>query len=127
MAALGKYFAGLAIIISCLGLLGLIFFMTERRAKEISIRKVLGSSTASLIQLLSLGFTKMILIAVVIAIPISVYLTNMWLNNFAYRIELEWWFFALAILIGASLAYLTIFRQILSTAKLHPVEVLRSE
>ena len=127
MAALGKYFAGLAIIISCLGLLGLIFFMTERRAKEISIRKVLGSSTASLIQLLSLGFTKMILIAVVIAIPISVYLTNMWLNNFAYRIELEWWFFALAILIGASLAYLTIFRQILSTAKLNPVEVLRSE
>ncbi len=127
MAALGRYFAALAIILSCLGLLGLIFFMTEGRRKEICIRKILGSSTAELIQLLSLGFTKMMAVAALIAIPISLYLANEWLSRFAYRIDVEWWFFALAILIGAGLSYLTIFRQILSTAKLNPAEVLRNE
>ncbi|MBX2875665.1 MAG: ABC transporter permease [Saprospiraceae bacterium] len=127
MSGLGRYFAALAILISCLGLLGLIFFMTEGRKKEISIRKVLGSSTAELIRLLSFGFSKMILVAALIAVPISYYLAASWLGNFAYRIELEWWYFILAILIGVSLSYITIFRQIFQTANLNPAEVLRRE
>ncbi len=127
MSGLGRYFALLAILLSSLGLLGLIFFMTEGRRKEISIRKVLGSSTSELVRLLSLGFTKMILIAGIIAIPVSLYAANAWLGGFAYRIELEWWFFAVSILVGATLSYSTIFRQILYTARLNPVDVLRSE
>lgn len=127
ISGLGRYFALLAILLSSLGLLGLIFFITEGRRKEMSIRKVLGSTTSELVRLLSLGFSRMIITASVIAIPISLYLANAWLDNFAYRIELEWWFFALSILIGAGLSYLTIFRQIFYTARLNPVEVLRNE
>ena len=93
VASLSKYFAGLTILISCLGLFGLAAFTAERRLKEIGIRKVLGSSEGGIIYLLSADFTKIVITAIVIALPISYLLINKWLDGFAYKIPLEWWYF----------------------------------
>lgn len=127
VASLGQYFAILAILISCLGLLGLVFFMAERRRKEISIRKVLGSSSWGLVRLLSKDFTNLILIAAILAVPLSFYAAKQWLLTFAYHIELHWGYFALAIIIGLALSWMTIIRQILLAARVNPAEVLRNE
>src|SRR5690606_1543440 len=94
VSVLAKYFTGLAIIISCLGVLGLAAFTTEKRRKEIGIRKVLGSSEKDIIFLLSGNFTKMVLLGIFIAIPLSYYAVAAWLTSFAYNIGLHWWYFA---------------------------------
>ena len=94
VATLSKYFAGLAILISCLGLFGLAAFTAERRVKEIGIRKILGSSNRAIVYLLSGEFTKMVVVAIAIALPVSWYLASEWLEGFAFHIDLEWWFFA---------------------------------
>jgi len=127
VASLGQYFALLAILISCLGLLGLVFFMAERRRKEISIRKILGSSIWELVRLLTKDFTSLVLLAATLAIPISFLAAKRWLLTFAYHIELHWGYFALAVIIGLALSWLTIIRQVLLAAKLNPAEVLRNE
>lgn len=93
VGSLSKYFAGLSILISCLGLLGLAAFTAERRIKEIGIRKVLGASEWKIIELLSGDFAKMVLVAIVVALPVSYYATKHWLDNFAYKIDLVWWDF----------------------------------
>ncbi len=124
---LSKYFAGLAIIISCLGLFGLTTFMTERRIKEIGIRKVLGSSVWNIVYLLTSDFSKMVLVAIVLGLPISYYIGSSWLDNFAYSIQLNWWFFALAGLSTLIVAWVTVATQTLKTAKMNPTRSLRSE
>ncbi|MEJ0054685.1 MAG: FtsX-like permease family protein [Bacteroidota bacterium] len=94
VSVLSRYFAGIAILISCLGLFALAAFTAEKRLKEIGIRKVLGSSEASIVYLLSADFTKIVFIAILLALPASYFMTRYWLDTFAFRIPLQWYYFA---------------------------------
>jgi ABC-type antimicrobial peptide transport system permease subunit len=127
VAILSKYFAVLAIFISCLGLFGLAAFTAERRLKEIGIRKVLGSSELGIVFLLSGDFTKMVVLAVVIAIPASYLLITYWLSSFAYRIPLTWWYFALGGVLALITAWLTVGTQAIKAARVNPARCLKDE
>lgn len=127
VATLSKYFSIIAIMISCLGLLGLASYSTERRIKEIGVRKVLGSSQFAIVRLVSGEFTKIVLAAVVFSLPISYWITKSWLNGFAYRIELSWWFFVLAGATAVLIAWLTIGFQTIKAARINPAQCLRNE
>ncbi|GAB3916374.1 ABC transporter permease [Larkinella terrae] len=120
-------FAGLAVFIACLGLFGLAAFTTLQRTKEIGVRKVLGASVASIVALLSRDFLRLVVVAIVIATPIGWYAMNQWLADFAYRIDLEWWVFALAGLLAVAVALLTVSYQSIKAALVNPVRSLRSE
>ncbi len=120
-------FAGLAIFISCLGLFGLVTFTAEARTKEIGVRKVLGASTSSIVALLSKDFLKLILIAIGIASPVAWWAMNTWLQEFAYKIDIAWWVFALAGGLATAVALLTISFQSVKAALTNPVTSLRSE
>jgi ABC-type antimicrobial peptide transport system permease subunit len=124
---LSNVFAFLAICISCLGLLGLIMFTAEQRIKEIGIRKVLGASVTSIMQLLSGDFLKLIFIAILIASPIAWLAMNSWLSDYAYKINISWWMFAMAGGIVVLIAIFTISFQALKAAVANPVKSLRSE
>lgn len=125
VASLARYFAIFAIIISCLGLFGLAAFTAERRQKEIGIRKVLGSSVVNIVYLLSADFTKMVGAAVIFALPISYFLMKNWLDRFAYRIDLEIWFFALAAVLSFFIAWATVGSQAFKAARVNPTKCLR--
>ncbi len=127
VASLSRYFAGMAILISCLGIFGLASFMGEQRKKEISIRKILGSSVWQVVGLLAKDFTFMVLVAIVVAVPLSYWMANEWLSHFAYHIELEWWFFGLAAVMCLLFTWLTVGRETLKVATLNPVHSLRNE
>jgi putative ABC transport system permease protein len=127
VSILSRYFAGLSVLISCLGLFGLAAFTAEMKIKEIGIRKVLGSSVFGIVRLLSGEFTKMILIAIGIALPLSYLAVKNWLDNFAYHINLEWWYFAGAGIITITIALLTVSFQSVKAALVNPAESLRSE
>ena len=120
-------FAGLAVLISCLGLFGLAAFMAEQRTKEIGIRKVLGASAFGIAALLSKDFLKLVLIAIVIASPIAWYAMNRWLEGFAYKITIGWGVFALAGALAVGIALLTVSFQSIKAALMDPVKSLRSE
>lgn len=120
-------FAGLAIVIACLGLFGLAAFSAEQRTKEIGIRKVLGASVAGIVNLLSLEFVKLVILASVVASPVAWFAMNKWLENFAYRIEIDWWVFALAGGLALMIALLTVSTQAIRAALANPVESLRYE
>ncbi len=120
-------FSVLAILIACLGLFGLASFSAQQRRKEIGIRKVLGASVSEIVQLLSKDFLKLVFIATIIAIPISWIAMNKWLEDFAYRVSIEWWVFAIAGLAALLIALLTISFQSLKAAIENPVKSLRSE
>ncbi len=120
-------FTILAILITCLGLFGLVAFAAEARTKEIGVRKVLGASVSSVVLLLSKDFLKLVGIAVAIALPVAWYLAGQWLQNFAYHVDFEWWVFALAGLLSVGIALLTISFQSIKAAFLNPVTSLRSE
>ncbi|HTM93385.1 MAG TPA: ABC transporter permease [Flavisolibacter sp.] len=117
----------LGILIACLGLLGLATFAAQQRVKEIGIRKVLGASIVSIVQLLSKDFLKLVLIAFVIALPVGWYAANRWLQDFAYRIDVKWWVFLLAGLIAVMIAFVTISFQTIKAAIANPVKNLRTE
>ena len=117
----------LGIIIACLGLLGLATFAAQQRVKEIGIRKVLGASVANVTLLLSRDFLKLVVIAIAIAIPVGWYSMNKWLQDFAYRISVEWWVFLLAAIISLAIAFLTISFQAIKAATANPVKSLRTE
>jgi len=127
VSTLSKYFAALAILISCLGLFGLATFTAERRLKEIGIRKILGATDLGIVRLLSGDFTKMVLVAIVIALPISFFIAKNWLEGFAYRIDLEWWFFAGAGLLALLIAWFTVGLQTVKAARVNPTECLKDE
>jgi ABC-type antimicrobial peptide transport system permease subunit len=127
VSRLSNYFAFLAIFISCLGLLGLVMFMAQQRTKEIGIRKVLGASVSNVVGLLSKDFLKLVLIALIIAIPFGWYGMNKWLQDFAYRINIEWWVFVLAAIIVTVIALLTMSFQAIKAAVSNPVKSLRTE
>jgi putative ABC transport system permease protein len=120
-------FATLAILISCLGLFGLVMFAAEQRIKEISVRKVLGASLVQIISLFSKDFVKLILIAFIIAAPLAWYYMNQWLQGFAYRIPISWWIFALAGFTSVAIALLTMSYQTIKAGMSNPVKSLRAE
>ncbi len=117
----------MAILISCLGLFGLAAFNTERRSKEIGIRKVLGSSVWGIVTMLSSDFIKMTLIAILVALPFSYWLATKWLDNFYYKITLDWSYFALAAALTLVIAWSAIAWQTLKAASLSPITCLRDE
>ncbi len=125
--SLFKVFAGLAMLISCLGLWGLATFAAQQRTKEIGIRKVLGATTAGIVGLLSKDFLSLVILSLVIASPIAYFFMNKWLQDFAYRIDIQWWVFALAGAAAVGLAFLTVSYQSVKAALANPVKSLRSE
>ncbi len=119
--------AGLAILIACLGLLGLAAFAVEQRTKEIGLRKVLGASVSGVTALLSKDFVKLVVAANLIAWPAAWFAMNKWLENFAYRIEISWWIFVLAGGIALVIALMTVSTQAIRAALANPVESLKYE
>jgi len=124
---LTNVFAVLGIAISCLGLLGLVMFAAEQRTKEIGIRKVLGATVASIVNLLSKEFLALVLLSFLIAAPIAGYFMHEWLQGFAYKIELSWWIFALAGTTAVIVTLLTISIQSIQSAMANPVKSLKVE
>jgi len=120
-------FAGLAIFIACLGLLGLISYTVVQRTKEIGIRKVLGASAQSIVTLLTKDFLSLVALAFLIATPVAWYVMHQWLQDFANRIDIEWWVFALAGIMALMIAMLTVGFQSIKAAFANPVDTLRSE
>ncbi|MFC6103482.1 ABC transporter permease [Olivibacter domesticus] len=120
-------FAVLAIFIACLGLFGLAAFTTEQRTKEIGIRKVLGASINGIVQLLSKDFIRLVFVAIVIASPIAWWAMNKWLEDFAYKIEIQWWVFAIAGMTAIIIALITVSFQAIKAAVANPTKSLRSE
>jgi ABC-type antimicrobial peptide transport system permease subunit len=124
---LSHVFAGLAIVISCMGLLGLAMFAAEQRRKELSIRKILGASISTIIRRFSNDFIKLVLLALVVAIPLSWLAMTSWLEDFAYSVELSWWIFILAGITAIALTFVTISVQAIMTALENPAKNLRAE
>lgn len=120
-------FAGLTILISCLGLFGLATYMAENRIKEIGIRKVLGASVSSIASLLSGDFLKLVIISIVIAIPVAWWGMNEWLKDYAYRVDIEWWVFIAAGLVALAIALITVSFQAIRAAVANPAKSLRTE
>jgi putative ABC transport system permease protein len=120
-------FACIAIFIACLGLLGLSAFAISQRVKEIGVRKVLGANTTTIVSLLSKDFLKLVLIAAVIAFPVAWYVMHNWLQDFAYRISIQWWVFIIAAVAAALIALITVGMQAIKAAMVNPVKSLRSE
>jgi len=127
MGSLFNVFAILAIFISCMGLYGLSAFLAEQRTKEIGVRKVLGASVFNVVYLLSTGFTRLILIAVVIAVPIAWFAINSWLKSFAYRVNADWVVFLAASLAALAIAWITVSYESIKAAVMNPVKSLRTE
>ncbi len=127
VAVLSKYFAGIAIIISCLGLFGLAAFTAQKRQKEIGIRKVIGASVGNVVAMLSKDFLVLVLVALCIAFPISWWLMNNWLQSFAYRIHLSPWIFVVSGFSVVLITLITISFQSIKAAVMNPVESLRAE
>lgn len=119
--------AGLSVVIGCLGLLGLIIYTAQKRVREIGIRKVLGAGVGNLVTLLSVDLLKLVGIAVLLAIPIAWWTMDQWLQNFAYRIHISWWVFALSAAAAILIAVFTISFQAFKAALMNPVKSLRSE
>lgn len=122
-----RWSAGLCILISCLGLLGLVMYITNTRTKEIGVRKVLGASVGQIVALLSKDFVSLVLVAFLITLPIAWWAMNNWLQDFVYRTSLSWWIFAIT---GAGMlliAMLILSIRTIKSAIENPVRSLRSE
>ena len=127
VAVLARYFAGMAILISALGLLGLAAFTAERRRKEIGIRKALGASELGIVWLLTSSLTWLVVVAIALALPLSYLLLQRWLEGFAYRVAWQWWYFAAPGLGALLIAWLTVSVQAWRAARRNPVLSLRAE
>ncbi|RYY26247.1 MAG: FtsX-like permease family protein [Chitinophagaceae bacterium] len=120
-------FAGLTIAISCLGLFGLATYMAENRSKEIGIRKVLGASVGSLIQLLTKEFVALVFVAIIIAVPVGWLSMNKWLEDFTYRISISWLTFVTAGVLALLIAIVTVSFQAVKAAVVNPIKSIRTE
>ncbi len=127
LAGIVGYFTMIAILICCLGLFGLAAFSAEQRVKEIGVRKVLGASVSGIVGLLSKDFLKLVFVAIVIASPLAWYIMNKWLQDFAYRVDISWWVFAVAGAGAVLIAFITIGFQAIRAATVNPVKSLRTE
>jgi putative ABC transport system permease protein len=121
------YFGLLAVFVACLGLFGLASFIAERRTKEIGIRKALGAGVRRIVFSLSGEFIKAVLLANLIAWPLAFYFLNRWLQTFAYRISIAWWFFLIGGVLSVLVAILTVGYQSVKSARANPVDTLRYE
>ena len=117
----------ISIFISCLGLFGLSVFTAFQRTKEIGVRKVLGASVTGIVKLLSKEYILLVLLALIIAVPITWYAMYKWLEKFVYRIEIEWWVFLLSGIVAVMIALLTVSFQPIRAAIVNPVKSLRTE
>ena len=120
-------FSFLAIFIACIGLLGLATFIAQQRTKEIGIRKVLGASVTNLVAIVSKDFLQLIVLSTIIAAPLAWWSMNAWLQDFVYRIEINWWVFVVVGLVAILIAFVTIGTQSLKAALANPVESIKSE
>ncbi|WP_435625323.1 ABC transporter permease [Flagellimonas sp.] len=127
IGSLFNYFSIIAIIIACLGLLGMVAFATSQRLKEIGIRKVLGSSVMGIVNLLTFSFIKLILLAIGIAVPLGWYFMNKWLEGFAYKVTIDWWVYAFSAILTLFIALFAVGWQSFKAATTNPVEVIRNE
>jgi len=127
VSKLSRVFAALAIIISCLGLFGLAAYTAERRIKEIGIRKVLGASVTGLAGLLSTEFIKLVIVSILLACPIAWYAMDAWLQNYAYRVNIQWWVFAAAGGAAIVIAVITVSFQSIKAAMMNPVKAIKAE
>jgi putative ABC transport system permease protein len=127
LGTLISLFCGTAILVTCLGLLGLMAFTVSQRTKEIGIRKVLGASVLNITTLLSSDLLRLVTIAIVIASPIAWYLMHHWLQDFAYRVNISWYLFAAASILTILIAFATISFQAVRAAAANPVKSLRNE
>ncbi len=127
ISSLLMWATGLAVFISCLGLLGLVIYTTNRRTKEIGVRKILGASVSQIVQIIATEFLILIVIAFVIAAPLAWLGMNKWLDNFAYRTEISWWIFVLGVSVMIIIALITLGFQTINAAMANPVKSLRME
>jgi putative ABC transport system permease protein len=125
MSGIFNLFAILALVISGLGLYGLSAYLAQRRTKEIGIRKVLGASVFSILYLLSTGFTRLVLVSVLIAVPLSIWAINRWLESFAYHVIVNWLIFPLAALVALVFAWVTVSFETLRAAVMNPAQSLK--
>lgn len=126
-AFLLKCATGVTILISCLGLLGLSIYSITRRTKEIGIRKVLGATVLQIVRLMSTESIVLVLLAFIIAVPLAYYTISQWLNNFAYRVNISWWMFAITFAAQVFIAFLTVASQALRAARVNPAVTLKTE
>ena len=127
MRSILSVFTFLSVLVACLGLFGLAAFTIKQRYREIGIRKVLGSSISDVVGLLSKDFLKLVIISILIASPIAWYASNKWLQDFAYKVEINWWIFVVAGAMALTIAFLTVCFQALRAASANPVKSLRTE
>ena len=127
MSVLFSIAAGVAIVLSCSGLLAMVLLVIQQRVKEIGVRKVLGASVQNISFLISKDFLRLVVLAVLIATPISWFMMHKWLNDFPYRIQIQAWMFVLAAVAALLIALLTISINTLRAAMQNPVKSLRSE
>ncbi|MCB0601482.1 MAG: ABC transporter permease [Saprospiraceae bacterium] len=127
VASLAKYFAGIAIVISCLGLFGLAAFTADRRTKEIGVRKILGAGSWNIIWLISRDFTRLVIVAIVIAVPVAWYLTRRWLSDYAFAVHPSIWVFLGAALAALTIAWLTVSTHAYRATQVHPADCLQDE
>jgi ABC-type antimicrobial peptide transport system permease subunit len=127
LAVLSRFFAGLAILISCLGLFGLSAFTTEKRFKEIGVRKVLGATISQIVLLLTRDFILLVLIAILIGFPVAIWAANNWMQDFAYKAEIAWWIYVVAAVAAILIALLTVSFQAIKASIANPVKSLRTE
>ena len=120
-------FSVIAVLVSCIGLLGLIAFAAEQRIKEIGIRKVFGASVFQMVMLLTKDFLKLVGIACVIAFPVAYWVMSQWLENYEYRMTMHWWIFALAGILAAAIAWGTVGALAFKAATENPVKAIKSE
>lgn len=124
---LSTFFSILAILISCLGLFGLVIFTAEQRTKEIGIRKVVGASVFAITSLITRDFIKLILLGIIIGVPLAWYFMNLWLANYEYRIEMPWWVFVQTGVLIISIALVTVSIESIKAAVANPIKSLRNE
>ncbi len=124
---LAQYFSILTILISCLGLLGLSAHIAEQKTKEIGIRKVLGASTLSILQVINREFILIVTLSIVVGSGLAYWVMSDWLEGYAYRIEFEWWFIPFAAGVILSVALLTVTAQSLKAARSNPVQAIKTE
>ena len=117
----------LCIFISCLGLYGLVAFVINQKRKEIAIRKVFGSTVKQVVVVISKEFIRLVVIASIIGIPVAYFYMDKWLSNFAYRVSLSWYYFAIAIVAALVIAFTTIIFKSVSAANANPANSLRDE
>ena len=123
-----SYFSVFALIIACMGLLGMTSFMIKQRHREIGIRKVFGGDISQIVKMLSFEFVKWVIFAFILSVPLSYYLMKTWLvKNFTYQVELEWWIFAISGLLVIIISLLTVSIQAYRAAIMNPVDSLRYE